>query len=131
MTPLLTHVVCMAGLTWLTLLAASLIRARAWTPSGLLLAFGNRESMPEATPLAGRAQRTASNTLENFILFAVLALVAQVSGAASPRVIAGAQLFVWARLVYIPVYWIGIAYLRTVVWAVSIAALGVMLSGMV
>ena len=71
----LTLVVYMAIVTWLTSLVASLIRAKGWTPAGTKIALGNRDNLPEATPLAGRAQRTAANTLENFILFAAIALV--------------------------------------------------------
>jgi uncharacterized MAPEG superfamily protein len=31
----------------------------------------------------------------------------------------GAELYFWARLAYLPIYIVGIPYLRTVVWAVS------------
>lgn len=130
MPKLLTLVVCMAVLTWLTVVGASLIRARAWTPKGLMLAFGNRADLPEATPLAGRAQRAAANTLENFVFFAALALTAQLAGATGERVLLGAQVFLWARLIYLPVYVAGIPVLRTGVWAVSIVGLGLMVAGM-
>ncbi|HXA48102.1 MAG TPA: MAPEG family protein, partial [Burkholderiaceae bacterium] len=63
----LTLVAYMAILTWLMLIVASLMRARAWTFSGLMLALGNREKMPDASPLAARADRAARNTLENFV----------------------------------------------------------------
>jgi uncharacterized MAPEG superfamily protein len=130
MPKLMSLVVCMTVLTWLSALMASLIRARAWTPKGLMLAMGNRASMPEATPLAGRAQRAAANTLENLLFFAALALVAQAAGVANERVLLGAQVFLWARVVFLAVYLAGIPYLRTVVWAVSIVGLGMMLMGM-
>ncbi|CAM3766435.1 MAPEG family protein [Roseateles saccharophilus] len=130
MPKLLSLVICMAVLTWLMLLVASLIRARAWTPKGLMLAFGNRADLPEATPLAGRAQRTAANTLENFVLFAALALTAQLAGATGERVLLGAEVFLWARIAYIPVYLLGLPFLRTAVWAVGIVGLGMMIAGM-
>lgn len=123
----LTLVIYMAVVTWLTLLAASLIRARAWTLEGTLLAFGNRDKLPEPTALAGRAERTARNTAENFVLFAAIALVAHAAGAANPKVAMGAEIFFWARLVYIPVYYAGIVYLRTAVWLASIVGLGMMI----
>jgi uncharacterized MAPEG superfamily protein len=126
MNTMLTLVVYMAILTWLTLLAASLIRAKGWTPAGTKIALGNRDNLPEATPLAGRAQRTATNTLESFVLFAVIALVAQAAGSTSPRIVTGAEMFFWARIAYIPVYYAGIAYLRTAVWVVSIVGLAFM-----
>ena len=130
MPTLLSLVVYMACLTWVLIVVASVIRVRAWTPSGMLLDFGNRENLPAPSPLAGRADRTAHNMLENFVLFAALALVAQAAGATSPRVILGAEIFCWARLVYVAVYYAGIPYLRTAVWTVSIAGLGLMVAGM-
>jgi uncharacterized MAPEG superfamily protein len=118
----------MAIVTWLTLLAASLIRAKGWTPAGTKIALGNRDNLPEATPLAGRAQRTAVNTLENFLFFAAIALVAQAVGNTSPRITTGAEMFFWARIVYIPVYYAGIVYLRTAVWLVGSIGLAFMVS---
>ena len=82
MTTTLTLVICMAILTWLALLLASLIRVKGWTPAGTLMALGNRENLPAATPFAGRAERAARNTLENFVLFAAIALVAHAAGGA-------------------------------------------------
>jgi uncharacterized MAPEG superfamily protein len=116
-----------ALLTWLMLLVASLIRATAWTPRGLLLAFGNRDNLPPPTALAGRAQRCATNTLENFALFAALVLAAQLKGADAAQVLWGAKLFFWARLAYIPVYLMGITYLRTAVWAVGTVGMAIIL----
>jgi uncharacterized MAPEG superfamily protein len=123
MTNTLAYVVYMAIVTWLTALIASLIRARGWTMSGMKLAVGNRENMPEPTALAGRAERTARNTLENFVLFAALVLTAHAAGMTDHRVELGAETFFWARIVYIPIYIAGITYVRTAVWAVSIVGL--------
>jgi uncharacterized MAPEG superfamily protein len=130
MTPLLSIVVDMALLTWVCLMAASLIRAKGWTLPGFILALGNRDNMPEPGALAGRASRTASNTLENFALFSALAFVAHLSGSTDPRILTGAMLFFWARVVYIPVYYVGLAYVRTAVWGVSIAGMVMMIMGM-
>ena len=126
----LTLVLYMAVLTWFTLLAASLIRVKGWTVPGTMLAFGNRDNLPDATLFAGRAERTARNTAENFMLFAAITLVAHAAGATSPRVAAGAELFFWARVLYVPVYYAGIKFVRTAVWLVSIVGLGMMLSAM-
>lgn len=128
MTRTLTLVLCMAVVTWLTLLAASMLRAKAWTLPGLKLAFGNRDNLPEPTPLAGRAERTARNTQENFLLFAVIALVAHAIEAENSQVALGAELFFWSRVVFIPVYYAGITYVRTAVWFVSIVGLAIMLT---
>ena len=126
----LTLVLYMAVLTWFTLLAATLIRVKGWTWPGTMLAFGNRDNLPDATAFAGRAERAARNTAENFMLFAAIALVAHAAGSSSPRVAAGAELFFWARVLYVPVYYAGIKFLRTTVWLVGIVGLGMMISVM-
>jgi len=131
MTSTLTLVIYMAILTWLALLAASLIRANGWTLPGMMIAMGNRDNLLEATPLAARADRAARNTVEGFILFAAIALTAHAAGIASPRVALGAEVFFWSRIMYIPVYYAGIAYLRTVVWTVGVAGLAMMISALV
>lgn len=55
-----------------------------------------------------------------------VALVAHVAGAANATTALGAQLFLYARVVYAVVYMIGVPYLRTAVWAVSAAGLVIM-----
>lgn len=131
MTKTLTLVAYIGLITWIMLLVASLLRARAWTIGGMEIALGNRDNLPDPTPLAGRAERTARNTLENFVLFAVLALTAHVAGATGSRVELGAQLFFWARVAYIPVYLAGITYLRTAVWLVGIVGMGMIFTAIV
>ncbi len=131
MTAPLTLVVYMAIVTWLLIVLASLIRPKAWTPAGLMIAFGNRENLPQATPFAGRVERAARNTLENFVLFAAIALVAHATNSGSARVALGAEVFFWARLVYIPIYCVGLPYLRTATWAVSVVGLAMMVTAVV
>lgn len=90
---------------------------------GLPTLAGNRDGMPEVIGLAGRAQRAHRNMLENLPLFAALVLIVQVTGHNSPMTVLGAQLFFWARLAYAAVYLIGIPWLRTAVWAVSMVGM--------
>jgi uncharacterized MAPEG superfamily protein len=113
----------MAAINWLLIVVASLIRARAWTPLGMLAAFGNREGLAEAHDFAGRTERAAKNMLENLVFFTALALVAVVGGVTDPNVELGARIFYWARIIYIPIYMIGVPYLRTGVWLVSVVGL--------
>ena len=90
---------------------------------GLPPLIGNRDDLPQMTGFAGRAQRAHRNMLESLVLFAVLVLVAQVSGKANATTALGAQLFFWGRIAYAVVYWIGIPWVRTLVWAVSLIGL--------
>src|SRR5262249_45943572 len=104
MTPVLWHVVCLAGITWLSLLVASLIRAKGWTLAGLQYAMGNRDAALEAGAFAGRAERTAQNNLHNFVFFLALALVGHVAQANPEKLKLGADLFFWSRLAFIVIY---------------------------
>ena len=121
MTATLYYVVYAAGLTLLSLFMGSLIRNRLWTPQGMHLAVGNRDKLPPPTAISGRADRAAMNTLENFAIFAALALTAHVAGVDGEQVARGAAIFFWARVVYLIVYLLGVTYLRTLVWAVGLA----------
>lgn len=95
----------------------------AFLQVGLPKLVGNREDMPALAGWAGRADRAHHNMLENLVLFAALVLTASVSGKANDTVVLGAQIFFWARLVYAGVYLIGIPWLRTGVWTVSVIGL--------
>jgi uncharacterized MAPEG superfamily protein len=90
---------------------------------GLPLLAGNREDMPALTGWAGRAKRAHHNMLESLVVFAIVVIVAHLAGRSNPMTALGAALFFWARLAYALVYLIGIPWLRTAVWAVSMAGI--------
>jgi len=90
---------------------------------GLLTLVGNREKFPEITGWGGRAARAHRNMTENLVLFAALVLAAVAADKTNAMTLLGAQLFFWARLAYAVVYLIGIPWLRTGVWAVSVVGL--------
>lgn len=90
---------------------------------GLPALAGNREGLATCTGWAGRAQRAHHNMLENLVLFAALVLVAVFSQRTNSTTLLGAQLFFWARLAYAVIYVIGIPWLRTAVWTVSLLGL--------
>jgi uncharacterized MAPEG superfamily protein len=84
---------------------------------------GNREGLPPSTGWVGRAMRAHRNMLENLVLFTALVLTAVVAGKTSEMTLLGAQLFVWARLVYAAIYLAGVPWVRTGVWFVSMIGL--------
>ena len=85
---------------------------------------GNRENLAEITGFAGRAIRAHRNMLESLVLFAILVLVANAVERSNPMTVMGAQLFLGGRVAFAVVYLIGIPWVRTVAWAVSMAGLG-------
>jgi uncharacterized MAPEG superfamily protein len=124
MTKTLMIVAELVVINWALIVAASLIKSKAWKPSGLMAAMGNRENDVDCSGFPARTERAAKNMLENMVLFSALALVASVGGVADPHVELGARIFFWARLVYIPIYMVGIPMARTAVWAISVIGMG-------
>ncbi len=72
---------------------------------------------------AGRLMRAYNNFRETFPLFAASVLLVVVTHRQTNASALGAQLYFWARLVYVPVYGLGIQWVRTIVWTVSIIGL--------
>jgi uncharacterized MAPEG superfamily protein len=108
-------------LTFLMIMTASSFRTRL----DMKVATGNRDALPPPTPASARADRAAANMLENLILF--VALVVAVGGRNPARAELGAEIFLIARLIYWPVYLLGIPVVRTVVWTVG--AVGLVILG--
>ena len=112
-------------LVWTALLCllvpALYLIGRAQAPGGMAWAFGNRETTLAAAPWVGRAERAHRNLVENLGPFAVLVLVANVSGRADAATALGATLFFWARLGHVVVYTAGLVGVRTAVFFVGTA----------
>ncbi|MBN9487861.1 MAG: MAPEG family protein [Alphaproteobacteria bacterium] len=87
---------------------------------GLPTLAGNRDELPTLTGLAGRARRAHFNMVENLVLFAALVLIAAVAGKANATTAMGAAIFFWGRLAHAIIYLIGIPWLRTLAWFVSV-----------
>ena len=88
---------------------------------GLAWNVGARDVVPAPlTGVAGRVDRATRNFLETFAFFAAAVLAVVLAQKTSTQTALGAQIYFWARVVYLPLYAAGIPYLRTVVWAVSL-----------
>lgn len=79
------------------------------------------------SPLAGRAARALTNFRETYPIFIALALGLAVTGQTGGIGAAGAILWFAARLVYIPLYLLGVAYVRSLCWMVAMLGLLLML----
>jgi uncharacterized MAPEG superfamily protein len=80
--------------------------------------------------LSGRLDRAFANFKETFVFFAVAVLAVTLLGKTSTTSALGAQIYFWARLVYVPLYAAGIPVVRTLVWMTSIAGLVVLLAAL-
>jgi uncharacterized MAPEG superfamily protein len=113
-------------LTWSAVLCFAQVVVAVLTAGpqvGLVALAGNRANLPPLTGIAQRAQRAHLNMLENLALFAILVLVAVVGGRTNEMTALGAQIFLWARVAYAVIYLIGIPWVRTGAWVVSVVGM--------
>ena len=114
-------------LAWTLVLALFQVMATAGfkrQQDGLKWAAGNRDGGPARYEgAAGRMVRAQANLFESLPIFAGAILLAHVAMKESALTTWGATLFFWARLVYMPVYGIGLGPVRSLVWGVSIVGL--------
>lgn len=83
-----------------------------------------------AAPLDGvaaRLTRAQANFFETFPLFAALVLGVVVAGKADAQTLLGAQVYLCARIVYLPLYAFGIPYVRTLAFGAAVWGMLVLL----
>lgn len=113
-----TELTMLAWSSLLGLVQVLLAAGLATRQRGLRWNAGNRDGEPAAlTGFAARAGRASGNFLETFPFFAAAVLAVVLAHRQSDHTALGAQIYFWARLAYLPIYIVGIPYLRTAVWA--------------
>jgi len=120
MSPDLTYLVWAAALTMVQLLIV-IVGASFTIPLPVLA--GNRETPVEGKGWLGRAQRAHRNILETLVLFAILVLVAHVTGKANATTALGAAIYFWARVAHAAIYIAGISWVRSLAFGISMVGL--------
>jgi|SRR5262245_49969413 len=105
--------------------AASLQRGYLWAASA------REEPKPALTGVAGRLERALHNFLETFPFFAAAVLMTGAAGRHGWMTEWGAQLYFWARLVYLGVYAAGVFLVRSLVWNVAVLGIALLLLALV
>jgi uncharacterized MAPEG superfamily protein len=91
---------------------------------GLAWGVGPRdEGWPPIGRFGARLDRAYKNFLETFVFFAAAVLLADALGKSTPTSVLGAQIYLWARVLYLPAYAFGIPFLRTLFWVASLAGI--------
>ena len=84
---------------------------------------GPRDQAKPVGVVAARLDRALKNFLETFPLFAAALLACLAASKLGPLTLYGAGLYVIGRALYVPLYASGVAFLRTLVWTVSIVGI--------
>lgn len=97
--------------------AAAHVRTKQY---GIEWNMGPRDgAMPPPNPLAGRLARAQANLFETLPLFAAAILAAAVAGRLGTTTMIGAGLYLAGRIVYLPLYALGIPKVRSLAWGVA------------
>ncbi|HEX4533616.1 MAG TPA: MAPEG family protein [Rhizomicrobium sp.] len=87
---------------------------------GFVWNAGARDNTPPLKgKLAGRLDRAFANFKETFAFFAVAVLMAAALGRHNWMTVGGAELYLAGRIIYLPLYAMGIPFIRTLVWLAS------------
>ena len=93
-------------------------------------AVGARDAAGPAMGTVGaRIDRAWRNYLETFPIFAALVLLATATGKHTAMIGYGAQLYFYARVIYLPLYAFGVPVVRTLAWSIATIGIIVILLG--
>ncbi len=117
----------LAVLTWgcilafVHILAAAQVKTRQY---GLGWNMGARdEDLPPLNPLAGRLARAQANFFETFPIMVAAVLIVGAAGLTDSQTALGAWLWLGGRVAYLPLYALGVPYLRSLAWVVSLVGI--------
>jgi len=108
----------------------AILTATLWVPyvvaqvkcNGMLSAGNYLDPTPRPLPLWGRrADRVYMNAVEVFAPFAALVIIAQLTGKANATTAFLAASFFWLRVAHAVVYWLGVPFVRTLVFTLGYA----------
>ena len=108
------------GLVVIVTILVQVITAQAQV--GLEVLVQPRDDMPELSGVAGRMERAQLNCIVAMALFAPAVLILNAKGISGGSALLAAQLFLIARILYVPIYALGFPWARTIVWLIGFLA---------
>lgn len=118
-------------LAWSVVLLIAQIVLQAQTATaelGYSYNLGSRdaERAPQGA-LARRARRALTNFLETYVAYVALALALAVTGKTGGAGALGAQIWIVARVLFVPAYLVAVPFARSILWGFSIGGLLLMI----
>ncbi|MBA16439.1 MAG: hypothetical protein CMN73_08785 [Sphingomonas sp.] len=87
--------------------------------------------LPPPNPLNGRLVRAQNNFFETFPIVIALILTLSATGTANGTTATGALLWLGARVIYLPLYALGIPVVRTLIFLVSVIGIAMLVSPLI
>ena len=88
------------------------------------------EPKGSAGPITDRLERAQANLFETLPVFIGAVLIAHVAGANGAWTAWGAGLYFCGRVVYVPLYALGVPYVRSLAWLASLIGLVLILAAL-
>jgi uncharacterized MAPEG superfamily protein len=85
------------------------------------------ETLPPPNATSGRLMRAQANFQETFPIALVALLGVVIAGRTSQWTALGGWIWLGARIIYLPLYFVGVPVVRTVVWTISMAGVAMVL----
>jgi uncharacterized MAPEG superfamily protein len=109
-----------AGVLMVGLFAQGIAGLMAYGP---IRQSGARDEALEQTRFLGRTSRAAQNQIESLALITPVILIAHLVGTNTAMTEMGSLIYLVARLVYMPVYWLGIPFIRTMIFTAGLVGI--------
>ncbi|MCB1357110.1 MAG: MAPEG family protein [Maritimibacter sp.] len=123
-------ILAVLALFFVQTLLPNMARAASGDPVQRAWLKGSRDEAPPHNVMSGRMQRALVNMFEALPVFLPLAVLAVAMERSGGWAATGAAVFFLARVAYIPAYASGIVPLRSLVWGIGHAGLGMMVAGL-
>jgi uncharacterized MAPEG superfamily protein len=88
----------------------------------------DQTDMPPLSDMAKRLERAQANLYETLPIFIGAVLIAQIAGQTNGITALGAHIYLFGRILYLPLYAYGISPWRSLVWVVSLIGLIMVIS---
>lgn len=88
--------------------------------------MSSRDEPREVGKMTARIKRALDNSVTAMALFAPAILLLEIQDRTDPASLLAAQVFLIARIIYLPVYALGVPAIRTLAWLAGFAATAVL-----
>jgi len=116
----MTEITVLILYAFLVIVTLLLQATGALTQLGIGYLLGSRDEGRTVTGIASRLERALSNSITAMVLFAPAVLLIAVTEKSSAQSVLAAQVFLIARLVYLPSYAFGIVGVRSLAWTAGL-----------
>lgn len=93
--------------------------------------LGPRDTAGKPSVLSGRGERAVRNQVESLAMFAPVVMVAQFADVHTAMTVLGAQIYLISRVLYMPLYWLGVPVLRTLAFFGGVVGMVMILTAII